>query len=133
MKRLIAILLAILALAGCGKKTSLKIEDPAQRAALRTRDASIPVDKVLSAEGLKTTFNILGEIKPKALVSDFKAANAASEETKALAKAKDAYATVQKDHAEDYNPGLTIYSTVMFLMFIVIVTIKTIRAIFKNS
>lgn len=133
MKKLVTILLAVLALTGCGQKTSLKVDDPAARAAMRTRDASCPVDEVLSAKGMKATLNIFGEIKPKALVSDFKAAKATSEETKSLAKAKDAYATVQKDHAGEYNPGLTLYSTIMFLAFVVIVLFKTFRAIFKNS
>lgn len=133
MKKLITILLAVLALTGCGQKTSLKVDDPAARAAMRTRDASCPIDEVLSAKGMKATLNIFGEIKPKALLTDYRQALSVSEETKSMARAKDAFEAVRKDHAGEYNPGLTLYSTIMFLAFVVIVLFKTFRAIFKNS
>lgn len=133
MKRTIALLLAVLALVGCGKKVSLKVEDPARRAEMRTRDAACPVDSVLTSKGLKTTLNIVDQFRPKALAADFKAAGKASAEEKQLARMKDAYATVKKDHADDYSADLTLYMSLMIIAFVVIVLFKTIRAIFKND
>lgn len=133
MKRLVAIILAVLTLAGCGSRTSIKVNDPSERAALRTRDASCPAGDVLSAKGLKTTLDVFGEIKPKAFLKDYRQAASVSEETKAAAKVRGAFETVKEEHSGEYNPSLTLYSTIMFLAFFVIVVIKTIRAIFKNS
>ena len=130
MKRIIIIFLAVLALAGCSR---LKVEDPARRAELRTRDSLCPIDSVIGPAGLKTTFSIVGQVKPAALASDFKEARAVSKETKAMAKVKDAYAIVKKEHSEEYNPGLTLYCSIMFLVFIVVALTKTVRAIFKNN
>lgn len=133
MKKVILILLALLALTGCGKKGSLKVTDPAERAAMRTRDTSCPYDSVLTAKGLKITFNVISQIKPKKLAADYKEAKLASAETKPIAQMKDAYATVKKDQAEVYNPGLTIYCTVMFIAFVLIVLGRVIYALFHND
>ena len=130
MKRILALFLAVLTIAGCGR---LKVDDPAERAALRTRDASCPIESVFSAQGLKTTLSIAGRIKPGRLLDDYKQARTVCEQTKPLAKAKEAFAKVKEEKAGEYSPGLTLYSTIMFLAFIVIVLAKTGLAIFKND
>ena len=133
MKRIVIILLAILTLAGCSDGKSLKVTQPEQRAALRTRDASCPIDSVFTGASLKTTFNIVDRIKPKALVSDFIEAQSLSQEARKFDKAKESYLKVKEEHSSDYSPALTIYMTIMLLALIVIIIVKTARALFKNS
>ena len=133
MKRITVILLAILTLAGCSGGKSLKVTQPEERAALRTRDASCPIDSVFTSASLETTFNIAGRIKPKALISDFKEAQSLSQETKETAKIKESYRKVKEEHSSDYSPALTIYMTIMLLVLIVIIVAKTARALFKNN
>ena len=133
MKKIFFLLLAVLTFAGCGNRQSLKVTDPAEKAAMRTRDASCPVNEVFSAKGLKIAFNVVNQVKPKALVSDFKEAYGISEETKTLARVKGAYASVKETRAGEYNPGLTIYCTVMIIAFVLIVLGKVVYALFHND
>lgn len=133
MKRTIILLLAVLALVGCGGRKSLKVTDPAERIAMRTRDASCPIDSVFTAKGRKITFDIVGQVKPKALVADYKEALNLSTETRTMARAKGAYASVKETKAEEYNPGLTIYCTIMIIAFVLIVLGKVIYALFHND
>lgn len=133
MKRFLLILLTILAVTACGGKKSLKVTDPEERHAMRTRDLDCPIDSVFTAKAIKTTFDLTGSIKPKAFISDFKETLAASEEEKALEKAKSAYNSVKTDHAADYNTGLTIYTVAIVLVFAVMMLVKIFRAIFKND
>lgn len=133
MKRYLLIILALLALTGCaGKKHSLKVTDPAERAALRTRDASCPIDSIFSAKAVKTTFNVVGQVKPKALVEDFKAAQDTTI-VKPVERAKTAYASVKELRAGEYSPGLTIYSAAIVLLFVIMMLVKILRALFKND
>lgn len=133
MKKIIILLLAVLAVAGCGAKKSIKVTDPAERAAMRTRDASCPVGEAFSPKGLKIALNVAGQIKPKALVADYREAVGESTETKALAKVKGAYNSVKETRAGEYNPGLTIYCTLMFIAFVLIVLGKVVYALFHND
>ena len=132
-KRITAILLTILALAGCSTGKSLKVTDPVQRDALRTRNATCPIDSVFTGASLKTTFNIVSRIKPGALISDFKEAQSLSQETKEVDKVRESYRKVKEVHSADYSPALTIYMTIMLLALIVIIIVKTARALFKNN
>lgn len=134
MKKYIIILIAAVLFAGCGgKKQSLKVEDPAERAALRTRDASCPIDSIFTSDGAATAFQVFSKVRPKAFLKDFREAESALTDVKPSDRFKEAYASVKKDHAEEYNPGLTIYCTVIVLFFVVLVLFKVIRAIFKND
>lgn len=132
MKKYLLILFAILVCAGCGKKQSLKVEDPAVRESMRTRDENCPIDSLFTRKGVRTSFDVFSHVKPKVFINDFKAAQD-STVTKPLARMKGAYATVEKEHAGDYNPGLTIYSIVIIIVFVALMLFKIIRAIFKND
>lgn len=133
MKKLVVLLLAVLALASCGKKESIKVTDPDEIQALRTRDASCPVDSVLSPEGAKIIFNVVGRVKPKAFVSDFFNAKKVSEKDKSMEKIKEAYSVVKETKAQEYSPGLTIYASVMIVLFVIFMLLRLFRAIFKNN
>lgn len=134
MKRYLLILLAVLVCAGCGgKKKSLKVEDPVQRAALRTRDASCPIDSMFTSNALGKTFDIVGQVKPKALFTDFKEAMSDTSSVKPLEKVKNSWSSVKAEHSEEYSSGLTVYSTVIVLLFVFLLLFKVIRAIFKND
>ncbi|MCF0165618.1 MAG: hypothetical protein HUJ89_00325 [Bacteroidales bacterium] len=133
MKRFLLVLLAVTLLAGCGGKKSLKVEDPVQRAALRTRDTECPVDSLFTAKGVKTAFSVFSQVKPKAFIRDFKEAQSDTTALKPLEKIRASYAAVKEEHSTEYSPGLTIYSTIIFLVFIFLTLFKVIRAIFKND
>lgn len=133
MKKIIILLLAVLAVVGCGSKKSLKVTDPAERAAMRTRVDSCTVKEAFGAKGRKIAFNVASQVKPKTLKADYKEALSLSTETKSLAKARGAFATVKETKADQYNPGLTIYCTVMFIAFVLIVLGKVIYALFHND
>ena len=133
MKRYLLIILAVLVCAGCSSKKSLKVEDPAERAAMRTRHDTCTVGSAFSPKGLAIAFDVARQVKPKAFKKDMKEARAASAEEKPLAKIKDAFSTVQKEHSEEYNPGLTLYSMATILVFVILMIFKIIRAIFKND
>ena len=75
----------------------------------------------------------MDRIKPKALVTDFKEAHSLSQETNELTKIKESYKAVKEEHSSDYSPALTIYMVIMLLALIVIIIVKTARALFKNS
>ena len=133
MKKVLIVILIVLPFLGFMSCTSLEVKDPSERAALRTRDTSCPIDSVFTATSLRATFNIVDRIKPKALLTDFREAQAVSQETKALARVKDSYNKVRQEHSEEYSPGLTIYMALMLLALVVIVLVKTARALFKNT
>ena len=134
MKRYLVVFLTLLLLVGCGGKKSLKVEDPAQRAALRTRDTECPIDSLFTSRGVKTAFNVFSQVKPKAFIRDFKEARSKVDPSlKFLEKIKTAYGAVKEEHSKEYSPGLTIYSTIIFLVFIILTLFKVIRAIFKND
>ena len=133
MKRIIILLLAVLAVVGCGSKQSLRVTDPAERAAMRTRVDSCTVKEAFGAKGRRIAFDVSSKVKPKALAADFKEAMGQSTETKILAKAKGAFASVKEAKAEEYNPGLTVYCTIMIIAFVLIVLGKVIYALFHND
>ena len=129
MKRLLLIVLTILTCISCGRN---KVTDPAQRRELRTRDITCPIDSVLSPKAVKTTFNITGTVKPEAFINDYKESYAACTAEKPADKIKEAYKSVKEKHSADYNPGLTIYSVMMLLVFVILMLVKILRAIFRN-
>lgn len=133
MKKIIILLLAVLAMVGCGSKKSLKVTDPAERAAMRTRVDSCSVREAFGAKGCRIAFNVVSQVKPKALVSDYKEALSLSTQTGTMEKVKEAFATVKETKSEIYNPGLTVYCTVMLVAFVLIVLGKVVYALFHND
>ena len=133
MKKIIILLLTVLAMVGCGSKKSLKVTDPAERAAMRTRVDSCSVREAFGAKGCRIAFNVVSQVKPKALKADYKEALSLSTETKTLARARGAFATVKETKSEIYNPGLTVYCTVMLVAFVLIVLGKVVYALFHND
>lgn len=132
MKKYIYILLAVLVCMSCSSRQSLKIEDPETRASMRTRDENCPVDSLFTAKGVKTTFDVFSQVRPKAFLKDFKESRDSSI-VKPVERYKAAYETVGKEHSDEYSPGLTLYATVIAIVFIILLLYKTIRAIFKNG
>ena len=102
MRKIIILLLAILAMVGCGSKKSLKVTAPAERAAMRTRVDSCSVPEAFGAKGCKIAFNVISQVKPKALVSDYKEALSLSTETGTMEKVKGAFATVKETKSGIY-------------------------------
>ena len=133
MKKIVILLLTVLAVVGCGSKKSLKVNDPAERAAMRTRVDSCSVREAFGAKGCKIAFNVVSQVKPKAFVADYKEALSLSTETKSMEKVKGAFATVKETKSGIYNPGLTIYCTVMLIAFVLIVLGKVVFALFHNE
>ena len=133
MKKIIILLLTVLAMVGCGSKKSLKVTDPAERAAMRTRVDSCSVREAFGAKGCRIAFNVVSQVKPKALVSDYKEALSLSTQTGTMEKVKEAFATVKETKSEIYNPGLTVYCTVMLVAFVLIVLGKVVYALFHND
>ena len=133
MKKIVILLLTVLAVVGCGSKKSLKVTDPAERAAMRTRVDSCSVREAFGAKGCKIAFNVVSQVKPKAFVADYKEALSLSTETKSMEKVKGAFATVKETKSGIYNPGLTIYCTVMLIAFVLIVLGKVVFALIHND
>lgn len=133
MKKIIILLLLVLAVIGCGSKKSLQVSDPAKREAMRTRVDSCSFREAFGAKGCKITFNVVSQIKPKDLLADYKEALSLSTETKSMEKVKGAFDTVKESKSEIYNPGLTIYCTVMLIAFVLIVLGKVVYAFFHND
>ena len=133
MKKIILLLITITTIVGCGSRKSLNVTDPAEREAMRTRVDSCTVKEAFGAKGLKIAFNITDQVKPKSLVTDYKEALSLSTETKPMAKARGALSTVKETKSEIYNPGLTIYCTVMLIAFVLIVLGKVLFALFHND
>ena len=132
MKRILYILIALAALCSCGGK-SLKVTDPAERQALRTRDAAeCPADSLFTAKTVEITLGITDRIKPKALLSDFRQSMAESEQEKPVEKVKEAYASVKSAHSAEYGPGLTLYCAVMLVALVVVIIVKIFKALFKK-
>ena len=118
---------------GGGSKKSLKVTDPAERAAMRTRVDSCSVREAFGAKGCRIAFNVVSQVKPKVLVSDYKEALSLSTQTGTMEKVKEAFATVKETKSEIYNPGLTVYCTVMLVAFVPIVLGKVVYALFHND
>ena len=133
MKKVLFLLLSVLLLAGCGSRQSMKITDPAERAAMRTRDESCSAKEAFSLKGLKLALNVVSQVKPKTLVADYKEALSLSTETKSLARTRGAFESVKQAKSSEYNPGLTLYCSLMLVAFVLIVLGKVIYALFHND
>lgn len=134
MKRFLLVLLVFAVCSACGgKKHSLKVTDPSERLSMRTRDAECPIDSLFTAKSLRTTFNVVETIKPGYLLKDCKVVLDTLSEDKPANKVREVYDSVRNNHSDAYNPGLTVYSAVVVLVFAVMMLVKIIRAIFKND
>lgn len=127
MRRLAYILMMVLLLAGCGKK--VKVTDPAQRAALRTRNTEIPVDSVLTASGRKAILDVFSRMDSKQLKEDWSQARESATAEKASDKFKEACQYIKEHHSPSYSPALTIYFRLMLIAFAVYVAVRLGRAL----
>lgn len=130
----IVLLLALsLAFTGCSLNVqSLKVADPAEREALRTRSDSCSIDSLSLSSAVGTAFSVLDMVKPKVLWSDIQTAEDAATAEKLVGEAKEVFLAVRDRHTDGYSPWLTLYSILSVLAIMTVMIVMTVKAIRKR-
>ena len=159
------IVLSVIGTASCSKSKREKITDPVQQEALRTRDASIPTDSLLTKTAMEKIASPFKRISIGKFISESKATYAESadkaarlkyaeklekedklKKEQAEKKAAKADSTALADYkaslmerisytgdnlpGDGYSTSLTAYFIVVLLLFVIIFTVRVIKAFF---